>query len=315
MLRWMWLRLRARYDWLNPLHPIAVRDTRWMHRDLPLMLRRLNNPWSMLGYAAVVHGVLFVISIIAYHYLGNTLAGAFIPLLSPFLTPFGTPLAAALLHSILYWAMLIGICNQMTFAIAREYELESWRVLRLTPFSPVSILLAKVMTVARNWALILRTLTIVRMLSLLILPIAVASQRTRETAYVTTLDLVGVAIFLAQPFAEVLFVLGVATLSGIVIRNTVWAKVYAYGGVALTLGALYGLSSLWLTFTSPIGALAGLLVPLGHWTPLIAAMAPPKAPAIYTLQTALFVVLQLIVPLVLGTGTLYASSRLARREI
>jgi hypothetical protein len=313
MWKWLWRRLLARYEWLSPAHPVAVRDNRWLHRELPLTLRRLNNPWAMFGYAAVCHGVLFVIAILTYHYLSTTLAGALVPMLSPFLTPFGTPLAAGFLHSVLYWALLIGLCNQTTLAFAREFESGAWQVLRLTPYPTHTLFLAKLAAVARNWSGILRTLLIVRLLALLILPIAVASGRAREAPNVGGLDVLSALIFMAQPFAEVLMALGIAALAGVFVRGALWARMYAYGALAVTLGALNGLGSLWLTFTSAIGGFAALLVPMGHWTALAAAVSPPKAPLLYGLQTVLLVVLQVVLPALLGALALRLALRAAAR--
>src|SRR5438552_17103013 len=103
----MWSLLIGRFHWLNPSHPIAVREANLTRLPLPPLIRKLTDPWTMLGYAALLHGIFFVLSLVSYSRLNKL----FPNMMLPFLTPFGTPVAAAILHSILYWAMLIGICN------------------------------------------------------------------------------------------------------------------------------------------------------------------------------------------------------------
>jgi hypothetical protein len=293
MFRRLRISLMRRFPWLQAQHPIALRDARWMQQDPPRFIRRLTNPWTMIGYAAAIHGALFVLSMIVYNVLNPSVSAAMMPVLSPFLTPFGTPLATMLLASVLYWAMLIGICNHASRSIAREHE----------------VILAKLAVVWRTWMPVLRTLTVIRIVALLIIPIAIASQATREESIIQALDLAGVVIFLAQPFAEAFLALGVSALAAMVGRDNLWARAGAYAGTFLAVGSLNGLTAGWLTFTAPTGALAGLLVPLGHWTPLIATAFPPFDRADYLMQTLALGLGLVIVPVVLGVLALRSVNR------
>ncbi len=280
-----------------------------MQHGLPSFFRRITNPWTLLGYAAVIHGGLFIVSIAAYNQMGNNLASAFLPVFSPFLTPFGTPIAAYLLHSVLYWAMLIGICNQATYAIGHEFESGTWSLLRLTPYSPTNLLMAKMAVVMRNWVGVLRTLTIIRITALLIIPFSIASQRAREGGGLTLLDLMGAVLFLLQPYAEAFLVLSLSALAGVLIRTSLWSKIYAYGLATLVGGGLNVAASFWLIFTSPMGALAGLLIPLGHWTPLVASILPPSTATVYGVQTIVLTLTSVILPLAVGLLALRFTTR------
>lgn len=314
MWKWLWRKILARYEWLRPTHPIAVRDARWMPYTLPLTLRRLAAPWTLLGYSAVVHGALFVISVVTYNHMLTGMATLFMPFLSPFLTPFGTPIAAGVLHSVLYWAMLIGIANQMSYGIASELQGSTWQALRLTPFTTTDILLTKSVVVLRTWMTALNTLTIVRMLALLVLPLAIASQRTREVSTFTAPDVISAGVFLLQPYVESFMVVGISAGLASVLRSTLWSKIYSLGAVGLSLGLLNGSVAFWLAFTSPMGALAGLLVPLGHWAPLAGAVLPPRSPTMYGYQTVLLVLAIVILPLMIGGLGLYVARRRLQAE-
>jgi hypothetical protein len=127
----MWNTLLKRFAWLDVNHPIALREARRTHPPLPTFVRKLSDPWTMLGYAAMLHGGLFVVSLLSY----GSLNRAFPNMMLPFLTPFGTPLAAAMLQSILYWAMLIGVCHYTTSLIANDVETNAWPLLRMTSHS------------------------------------------------------------------------------------------------------------------------------------------------------------------------------------
>src|SRR5438270_919283 len=132
----MWSLLTKRFRWLDPYHPIAVREGRRNHPELPRFIRKLTDPWTMLGYAAMLHGIFFILSLIGYSRINR----AFPNMMLPFLTPFGTPVAAGMLHSVLYWAMLIGICNYMTYFVTSEITSHMWPVLRTTPYTTREIL-------------------------------------------------------------------------------------------------------------------------------------------------------------------------------
>ncbi|MCC7209610.1 MAG: hypothetical protein IT323_20035 [Anaerolineae bacterium] len=309
----MFRRLRAslmrRFPWLQAQHPVALRDAHWMQQDPPRFIRRLTNPWTMLGYAAMIHGALFVLSMLVYNMMNPSVSAAMMPVLSPFLTPFGTPLATGMLASVLYWAMLIGICNHASRSIAREREAGTLGVLLLTPFPRHEVMLAKLAVVWRTWMPVLRTLTVIRLVALLIIPIAIASQQTREVSIVQALDVAGVLIFLAQPFAEAFLALGVSALAAMLARDGLWARAGAYAATFLAVGGLNGLTAGWLTFTAPTGALAGLLVPLGHWTPLVATAFPPFGRADYLVQTVALALGLVIIPILLGILALRGVNR------
>src|SRR5258706_4742219 len=103
-----------RFPWLRADHPLVVRESRRINHNLPTILRKLTDPWTMLGYAALIHGSFFAFSLIGFQRMFFGISD----LMLPFLTPFGTPIAAAFLHSILYWALMIGLANHTTFLIA-----------------------------------------------------------------------------------------------------------------------------------------------------------------------------------------------------
>lgn len=72
MFRLLYRHFITRYPYLNPLHPIARREAHFAHpQPLPLTFRRLTNIWTLLGYAAMVHGVLFVVSVISYNRMNS----------------------------------------------------------------------------------------------------------------------------------------------------------------------------------------------------------------------------------------------------
>jgi hypothetical protein len=281
----------------------------WMQHGLPSFFQRITNPWTLLGYAAVIHGGLFMVSIATYNQMSNSLASAFLPVFSPFLTPFGTPIAAYMLHTLLYWAMLIGICNQTSYAIGHEFESGTWSLLRLTPYTSTDLLFTKLAVVMRNWGGVLRTLTILRLTTLLIIPFSVAAQQTHEGSGLSGLDLASMAIFLLQPFAEAFLVLTLSALAATLIHTSLWSKVFAYGLTALGIGGLNAAASLWMMFTSPVGALAGLLIPLGHWTPLVGAIMPPSSAMAYGTQTIVLALTSVIFPLAIGFLVLRTATR------
>src|SRR5689334_21389998 len=161
--------LTRRFPWLRADHPLVVRDSRRVNRELPKFLRKLTDPWTMLGYAALVHGAFFALSLIGFQRLIFGMSDLFLP----FLTPFGTPLVAAFLHSILYWALMIGLANYSTLLIASDVSTQTWDVLRLTPYSGGTILGAKLVASVRVWGRVIRALLITRLIAVLILPAAI----------------------------------------------------------------------------------------------------------------------------------------------
>ncbi len=305
----MWNVLVRRFDWLSPRHPIAVRDSRRVQQTLPLLIRKLSDPWTMLGYAALLHGAFFIFSLLGYSRLNS----AFPSLILPFLTPFGTPIAAMILHSILYWIMLIGICNYTTHVVASDIEGGTWRLLRTTPFLTGDILLAKIMTVARVWARVLRVLVLTRLLVLAIAMIIVATQQGSDRYPRVTFDVVNGVIFVIQPLVEAFLAASLSVLSGLLLSNSTWSKAAAYALVASVSGALSGIGSFWLIFKSPLGVVAGLLVPLNHWAPLMAAITPTGSSALFNERTLVFAVAYLLAPLVVGVWALIVARRLAER--
>lgn len=291
----------TRFVWLNPKHPIAVKDARWTLRaGLPRLLQRMSNVWTMLGYAAVIHGTLFLVSVLTYQQFTNSQASAILSALSPFLTPFGTPITAALIHSLIYWAMLIGVVNQTAVSFAAEFEQGSWEILRLTPFNTQELALAKAAAVGRQWWAILRALTVIRLCSALIIPIAVLSQRTREITSMTLLDAASIGVFLVQPFAEGAMLIGLTIWIAALTQDRFWSRILGIGTAGVALGVLNGIGAIWLTFFSPLGSLGAMLLPLGHWTPLAATAIPPQTTGMYLMQVVVFALCVVIIPIVIG---------------
>ncbi len=304
----MWNTLLKRFSWLDVNHPIAVREARRNHPPLPTFVRKLSDPWTMLGYAAMLHGAMFVVSLLSY----GSLNRAFPNMMLPFLTPFGTPLAAAMLQSILYWAMLIGVCHYTTSIIANDVETNAWPLLRMTSHSAREILLTDLAIVGRVWFKALRMLLLVRIVALIIIPMSVMVQRTGEDKTTVGVDVVGTVVFVAQPVVDVFLIAGLSALSALLTRGLMWAKAAAYGLITLVYGGLSGIGGFWLIFKSPLGALGGLLVPLNHWAPLISALTPPTSPAEYTARTVMLVSVYLVIPLIVSILALLLSERLAR---
>ncbi len=306
----MWRLLIERFRWLDPGHPIAVREAKRTRQPLPPFIRKLTDPWTMLGYAALLHGIFFVVSLVSYSRLNKL----FPNMMLPFLTPFGTPVSAAILHSILYWAMLIGICNYTTYLVGVDIEGGTWRLLRTTPYSTGELLLVKMAAVGRVWGRVLRMLIFSRILALLLIPISAMMQRTNDNYSQVGLDMVGGLVFIVQPLVDAGLVACLSVLAGVLIRGTSWAKIGAYALSALTLGTLGWAGSLYLIFKSPLGAVAGVLAPLSHWAPLVSALTPPSSPAELVARTVVVLLAYLILPLVVGVVTLMAAARLARLQ-
>src|SRR3954466_2254758 len=120
-----------RFPWLRSDHPLVMRESRRINHNLPTFLRKLTDPWTMLGYAALIHGAFFALSLIGFQRLIFGMSNLFLP----FLTPFGTPIVAAFVHSVLCWALMIGLANHTTYLIASDVSTGSWDMLRLAPYS------------------------------------------------------------------------------------------------------------------------------------------------------------------------------------
>ncbi len=302
--------LYKRFPWLGPKHPLVAREQRRVNHELPRLIRKMTDPWTTLGYAALIHGAMFMVSLIGY---GRLFPGMPI-ILMPFLTPFGTPLAAAMLHSVLYWAMLIGVCNYTTFLVGHDVETRTWNILQTTPYPAYALLGAKLSVVARMWTRVLRMLLLTRALALLVLPTAIyLQQQGAETRPFGSADFLSAAVFLAQPFVDAFLIASLSVVSALAIRNSMWSKVGAYGLIAIVYGGLSVLGSFWLIFRSPLGALAGLLVPLSHWAPLVSAVVRPISQAEYGQRGLAVAGIYFVLPLFIGIFGLIFAHQLARR--
>jgi hypothetical protein len=299
--------LTRRFPWLSPSHPLAAREAHRDHQTLPTLLRKLTDPWTMLGYAALLHGMFFIISLFSY----NRINRAFPNMMLPFLTPFGTPVAVAVLHSILYWAMLIGICNQMTYFISSDLQAGTWGVLRTAPYSTSEILLVKMAVVGRIWLRVVRMLLLTRGLALLLIPISAMVQRGSETYSEVGLDAVGGAVFLLQPLADAFMIASLSLLSAFLVQGLMWAKIGAYALATVVYGALSGTGGLWLIYKSPLGTLGGLLVPLNHWAALVSAVTPSSSPEELSMRTLVLLLVYILLPIGIGVVAFRAATRLA----
>jgi len=302
-MRSLWAHALRRFPTLSAQHPIALREAHFTPDLMPAWVRRFTNFWTLVSFAALIHGALFLVAILIH----NTPNQDLILLISPFLTPFGTPIMLAVLHSALYWSLLFGVSRHMAHSFARELEGQTWSVLRLTPSRSAELAIAKAMTVVRAWWGVLRALFALRSCALLVLPVAFVARRSREIGAISLLDVLSVLIFMAQPFSEVFMVGSLSLLAAALARQTRWAKLYAYGALLLSIGGLNGLSALWLIVNAPIGALASLLMPVGHWTPLVAAAFPPRSAVLHAEQTLVLALTTVIAPLLIGVLALGAS--------
>ncbi len=292
----LWAWAQRRFPVLDERHPVAQREARFMPSLMPAWVRRFTNFWALVGFAALIHGALFFVAILLY----NVPSPDLLPLISPFLTPFGTPIILAVLHTALYWALLFGVCRHVAHSFGYELESRRWSVLRLTPYTSSALVLAKMIAIGRAWHGVLRVLFALRGFALLVLPIAFAAQRSREVGALSGLDIVSAAIFLAQPFTEALMVAALSLLIAIWVRQTRWAKFYAYSALILSIGLLNGLFSLWLTFNAPMGALATLMLPIGHWLPLVTTAFPPHSAALHATQTLTLALTIVVLPLLIS---------------
>ncbi|MFN7210973.1 MAG: hypothetical protein ACK4P1_11390, partial [Aggregatilineales bacterium] len=200
-----------------------------------------------------------------------------------------------------------GVSGHMVYSFSRELEGHKWSLLRLTPHHSAVLALAKALAIGRAWYGVLKVLFALRAFALLVLPIAFAAQRSRELGALSSLDFLGAAIFLAQPFAEAFMVATVSLLIAIQLRQARWARLYAYGALILSIGALNGVFSLWLTFNAPMGALATLMLPIGHWLPLVATAFPPQGAALHATQTLVLALSAVVLPLSVGGAALGVS--------
>ena len=291
--------LYRRAAWLDPRHPVVQRDAHYLPALMPRFVNRLSAPWTLVGYSAMVHGLFFALAIGTYHTAQPAVADVLMPLFSPFLTPFGTPLVMAFFQSVLYWSLLTGLSGQVAQNIGRELESGTWGILRLTPYSSQELALTKIIGVMRQWQPVLHTILSVRGLALLLIPLAIAGNRSREGASMTPLDLAGAAIFMAQPFAESFMVLGLGTAITTLARSVLWARLYILALSACLLGGTSIGVALWLSFTSPIGGLAGLFVPFSHWTPLITTVFAPSRD-VYAAQTLIMAGAYVLIPAAVG---------------
>ncbi|GAB4545846.1 MAG: hypothetical protein OHK0023_04770 [Anaerolineae bacterium] len=298
MVKGWYHHVARRHIGLDAKHPVAVRDRLFLPEFLPPRIKRWSNIWTLLGVAALIHGGMFIVGVLLYH--SNTANQDLLPVFSPFLTPFGTPIIVAILHTFIYWSLLLGIARQMTFSFTRELEARSWGILRLTPYDSSELALAKAANVGRSWWPVLSVLCLIRLSALVIMPVAIASQRTREVSVISYFDVAGAILFVVQPYAEAFMVGGLALALAVMIRNPLWAKFYTYTAIALTIGGLSFASAMWLAFNSPIGGFAALLVPLGQWTPLVVSALPPATQMLYGQQTLLLTVTTLGLPLLIG---------------
>lgn len=305
----LWAWAKRHFPALDERHPIALREMRSMPSLMPAWVRRFTNFWTLVGFAALIHGGLFFVAILLY----NVPSPDLLPLISPFLTPFGTPIILAVLHTALYWALLFGVSGHMVYSFSSELEGHKWSVLRLTPYRSEVLALAKALAIGRAWYGVLKVLLALRASALLTLPIAFAAQRSRELGALSSLDLLGAAIFLAQPFAETFMVAALSLLIAIQVRQARWARLYAYGALILSIGALNGVFSLWLTFNAPMGVLATVMLPIGHWLPLIATAFPPHSAALHAAQTLVVTLSAFVLPLSIGGAALGISLWQLRR--
>src|SRR5512142_296985 len=205
----MWTFVTRRLPWLDPAHPIARREHRRNRQELPRFVRRLTDGWTLLGYAAMLHGIFFAVALLSYTHINQL----FPNIMLPFMTPFGTPIAAAFLHSILYWAMLIGVTNFTSYFVASDIDAQMWPLLRTTPYSSGEILLAKLTVVGRIWGRVLRTLVITRILALLLIPLSMLSRQGTETYTVVSLNVVGGVVFVLQPLVDAFLVASLSALT------------------------------------------------------------------------------------------------------
>ena len=299
-------RLATQFPWMSVRHPMAQREISRVS-VIPLFFRRLTEIRSMLGYAALIHLTFFAASMIIYN-RKQLLLNA---ILAPFLTPFGLPLAAAALHSILYWAMLIGVCNMFTTVLCRDLMGHTWQLLRLTPVSSTHIMLAKMTAVRHVWQPILIALMVMRMLAGLSVPLTSAL----EGHHANNIDFIMLALFVIEPLIDGFLAVSLSALSATLVPNVLGSRLLAYGLLGIVLGLIGLINTLWLLFTSVMGTLAGLLTPLSHWSMLAVALAPNRHPETAGLQLAVMALLHVIIPLIVALITFKLAVRIANQRM
>ena len=262
----------------------------------------------MLGYATALHGFFFILGLVGY----NRINALFPSLILPFLTPFGTPISAGILHTILYWLMLIGMCNYITFFVAGDIESGMWKLLRLTPYTNKEILLAKVAAAWHVWWKVLVMLVVTRVIAALLIPIAIFMQRQNDVRFLIAPNALGAIVFIAQPIVDAMMVSSISVLCALLFRSNTWANVGAYGLSAVAVGGLGSIAGFWLLYASPLGALAGPLIPLSHWASLIAAISPPRSPDEFAARMIVAALTYLVAPLLITAGIYRLSVRIAR---
>ncbi|MBX3061774.1 MAG: hypothetical protein U0528_14835 [Anaerolineae bacterium] len=303
-MRRIWQFLIHRYPWLDAQHPLAQRDLARIP-VIPHFFRRLTEVRSILGYAALIHLIMFIVAMIIYTYLPPAFSGW----LAPFLTPFGMPVAAAMLHSILYWGLLIGVCNNTTALVSRDVKARSLELLRLTPYNVWEIVLTKLTALRSSWRGILLALLITRLVAGLSVPLSNSLEAHKGSPF----DYLQTAMFIVQPIFDMLLVTSLSILSSVITADPTWARLSAYGMIGLTLGALGTFNSIWLVFTSPLGAMAGMFGPLSHWSMLAVALTPRQDPDWYVPQLVVMATVHLILPLLIGILALRQSVKLISR--
>lgn len=297
----MWQARLKRVTWLNPQHPIAIHDTQRIPYIIPRFVYKLVDLRTMLGYAAILHGVLFIIGLGFYDSVQKVFPG----LLTPFFTPFGTVIAAGILHSVLYWVMLIGVINYTTYLISSEMETGTWGLLRTTPYSTTELILVKIGAVGHMWYRVLRALVATRVVFALIIPLAVLLDKHEALGF----DVISALLFIFQPVVDMLLVASLSALGALLIRNVIWSRIYAYGMSATIIGGLSTIASGWLIFTSPIGSLAALLVPVGHWAFFLTALTNVHSLSAHFVQLLILLLTHILLPLSIA----YIAFRLAVR--
>lgn len=295
-------RLR-RWLWLDLSGPLVAREVA-RHQPIPPRLLRLTEFRSIAGYAAFMHMVLFILAMASHTSHRTSLS----VLLTPFLTPFGLLLAAGMLHTMLYWAMLVGTVNDVTRSIATDVASGAWTILRLTPFSVTQLIMARLTAIRHAWGSVLITLIVTRLLACAVVPLSIAS----DTHYPADADPLSVASFIVQPALEFFVVCGLAAVSAFLVPNTFWARLLGYGLLSLVFG---GLSFFTVTFAvlPHMGPIATALVPLSHWMLLALAVAPNPSQSVYTVQVLLTIGTTLLLPMAIGALALLVAIRLGKR--
>ncbi len=307
----MWSVVTRRLTWLDPTHPIAKRETRRNRQELPRFVRRLTDGWTLLGYAAMLHGIFFAVALLSYNHINQLVPNVMLP----FMTPFGTPIAAAFLHSILYWAMLIGVTNFTSYFVASDIEARMWPLLRTTPYSSGEILAAKLTVVGRIWGRVLRTLVITRLLALALIPLSMLSRQGGENYTQISLNVVGGLIFVFQPLVDAFLVACLSALAALTIRGLMWARVGAYAVITLAYSLLSGFGGFWLIYKSPLGTVGGVLIPLNIWAPLISSVTPSTSNAELVSRTLMLVLIYGVLPLLLGVIVFRIAARVGRSQV